>query len=120
MKTIIAGSRSIKDRKLVERAIKESGFKITRIASGTATGVDKLGEQWAARKGIEVNLFPPKWIKYGKGAGPIRNQEMADWADALILIFDGQSKGSLSMLSIAREAGLKIHVLNTGDKNGTA
>ncbi len=41
--------------------------------------------------------FPPDWEKHGKAAGPIRNKEMAEYADALLLIWDGKSRGSASM-----------------------
>ena len=47
MKVIIAGSRDITDYSLVCRAISESKFDITEVISGTARGVDTLGEKWA-------------------------------------------------------------------------
>lgn len=54
MKTIIAGSRSINEYALVERAIREGGFDIEEVVSGGAAGVDQIGEQWARRNGIPV------------------------------------------------------------------
>ena len=47
MKVIIAGSRGVEDYALVEEAVKQSGFDITEVVSGTARGVDLLGEHWA-------------------------------------------------------------------------
>lgn len=41
--------------------------------------------------------FPADWKAHGKAAGPIRNKQMAEYADALLLIWDGESKGSASM-----------------------
>jgi hypothetical protein len=110
MKVIIAGSRTITDYALVEQAVAESGFPITEVVSGRARGVDALGEQWAVRHHVPIRYFPADWAKHDKGAGPIRNQEMAHYADALILVWDGQSRGSAHMKSVAERRGLIIHV----------
>lgn len=47
MRTIVAGSRSILNFSLVEKAAKDCGWEITEVVSGTANGVDRLGERWA-------------------------------------------------------------------------
>lgn len=44
MKTIIAGSRSITNYDQILEAISLSNIIITTVISGTANGVDKLGE----------------------------------------------------------------------------
>lgn len=111
MRTIVAGSRSISDYILVERAIQESRFEITKVISGHARGVDRLGELWARKHKIPIQRFLPDWERYGKSAGVIRNTEMAKVAQGLILVWDGQSAGSAHMLRIARERGLKMYVL---------
>ncbi len=72
MKTIIAGSRDITDYSLVCRAISESKFNITEVISGTARGVDTLGEKWVADNKIPVKKFFPNW-SIGKQAGFLRN-----------------------------------------------
>ena len=89
MKTIIAGSRGITDIKLVGKAVKESGFAITEVVSGTARGVDQLGEQWARNNHVPIRRFPAKWDTFGKSAGYRRNEEMADYADSLIALWEG-------------------------------
>lgn len=108
MKTIIAGSRTINDYALVEEAITESGFEITQVVSGMARGVDKLGELWAHYNNIGIHYCPPDWKKFGKSAGYIRNTEMAEIADALIVIIERESRGSTHMLKIATKKGLQI------------
>lgn len=114
MRTIIAGSRSIKDIKLVYRAVAFSDYAITQIVSGTASGVDKLGEEYARNMGIPVVRFPADWDLHGKSAGYIRNKEMADNADALIAIWDGASKGTKHMIDIAKQKGLKVFTVLLG------
>lgn len=113
MKVIIAGSRTIRDYREVTKAIEQSGFEITEVVSGGAMGVDLLGERWARRNGIPVKCFVADWYEYGKSAGPIRNTEMALYADALILVWDGESRGSANMKMNAETVGIKIyeHVL---------
>lgn len=109
-RVIIAGSRGINDLQIVYDAVIASGFTITSVLSGTARGVDKLGEYWAHHHNIAVQRFPANWGELGKSAGYTRNALMADNADKLILIWDGHSPGSKHMLDIARKKGLKIYV----------
>ena len=44
-----------------------------------------------------TKTFLPDWKTKGRAAGPIRNKEMAIYADILLLIWDGKSRGSKSM-----------------------
>jgi hypothetical protein len=60
-------------------------------------GIDLLGEFYADSNRIKIKRFPPDWDLYLKAAGPKRNKEMAEYADALLLIWDGESKGSKNM-----------------------
>jgi hypothetical protein len=110
MKTIIAGSRSITNYDQILEAISLSNIIITTVISGTANGVDKLGERFAKDHDIPVLQFPADWDKYGKKAGYLRNIEMAEVGDALICVWDGQSHGSKHMIEIATRRGLKVYV----------
>ena len=58
MRTIIAGSRDINSYVLVCRAVRESGFDVSKVLSGAARGVDKQGERWALRRDIPLETFP--------------------------------------------------------------
>lgn len=110
MKTIIAGSRDIESYREIEDAVKASGFEVTTVISGTARGVDRIGINWAFKHNIPVIEVPAKWDIYGKRAGYLRNEEMAKIGDALIAVWDGKSKGTKSMIDLARSYGLKTHV----------
>ena len=110
MKTIIAGGRDM--RMTVDRLncfINDSGFGISEVVCGMAKGIDETGRYWGESARVPVKQFPADWDAHGKAAGPIRNKQMAEYADALILIWDGKSRGSASMLRLAKDAGLKIH-----------
>lgn len=110
MRVIIAGSRNITNYQIVCEAIAEFGYPITTVISGTAKGVDRLGEQWAKEHNVPVFQFPANWEEHGRAAGPIRNAEMANNADALIAIWDGESRGTKHMIDTARKKNLIVFV----------
>lgn len=114
MKTIIAGSRGITSLSVVNKACELSGFSITEVVSGTARGVDQLGELWAKNNKIGVKRFPAQWDLHGKSAGYKRNEIMAGYAEALIAIWDGKSPGTKHMIDIAKRKGLTVFV-HSGD-----
>ena len=110
MRTIIAGSRTADSMLELELAVRKCGWSVTEVVSGTALGGDKLGEQWAENHGVPIARFPADWDKHGKSAGYRRNEEMARNADALIALWDGESRGTAHMIGIAKKAGLKVYV----------
>lgn len=113
MKVIIAGGRDFNHL----QALCDNCDKILsnqtniEVVSGTAKGADTLGEVYADLRGYDVTKFPADWDKYGKGAGYIRNKEMAEYADALIAFWDGKSRGTKNMIDLARGKGLKVRVI---------
>jgi len=107
---IIAGSRSITDYDFVCRAVIESCFDVREVVSGTARGVDRLGERWAKEHGIPVTKFPADWGRYQKAAGYVRNTDMGQYADGLIVCWDGVSKGSRHMISIMQKLGKELYI----------
>jgi len=115
MKLIIAGSRSITDYKHVKEAVIASGLwkkygKSLEIVCGMASGVDWLGKEFAEKNGLILHKFPADWKTFGKSAGYIRNKQMAEFADCLIAVYDGKSKGTKHMIDIANEKGLGVFV----------
>jgi hypothetical protein len=117
MKVIVAGGRDFTNYALVEEAIKISGFEISQIVSGKAKGVDTLGEVWALANNVPVEAFPADWSQHGRAAGPIRNKQMAEYADALIAIWDGESKGTANMIQQARSKKLNVFIYLVKDTN---
>lgn len=108
MKTIIAGSRDGIHYEDIEDAVKASHFEITRVICGMARGADMHGKEWAKTNGIPVDKFPADW-RIGRYAGFLRNQEMVDITDTLILVWDRKSKGAADTLKRAKKKGLKIY-----------
>ena len=110
MKLIIAGGRDLTDISYILAGIELMVSEITEVVSGknegtkdplgfmVTPGADALGEEWADSKGIPVMPFYPDWRAYGKAAGPIRNKAMAVYADMLLAVWDGKSKGTHNMI----------------------
>lgn len=116
-KVIIAGTRSFADYSLLrsacDRYLSQKGqTHDIIIVSGTARGADRLGEQYAKERGYQVQQFPADWEKNGRAAGYMRNADMANYSDALIAFWDGQSKGTQHMIATARKKGLAVRVIN--------
>lgn len=109
MKTIIAGSRQIEDTEALAQTILDADWEIEEVVSGTCRGVDVMGENWAKAKDIAVKPFPADWMTHGRMAGELRNRKMAEYADGLILLWDGKSPGASCMLREANKAGIKVH-----------
>jgi hypothetical protein len=115
MKLIIAGSRTIDDYELVVDRLKMLGFNgnsVSEVVSGTAQGVDTLGEAWAHEQGIPVVRFPAQWSVHGRAAGHIRNAEMAEYADRALVIHTG-SNGSLDMINAMKRLSKPVYSYRT-------
>ena len=127
MKVIIAGSRNFELSKdpiacsaghkgnigcIIAHIMGDKIQEFTEVVSGNSGIIDLEGELWGALFEKKVTTFPADWAKHGRAAGPIRNREMAEYADALILIWDGKSRGSASMKREAKRAGIPIYEYN--------
>ena len=112
-RVVIAGGRTFDDYTLLESSClfylqnKLKTHKVV-IVSGHASGADSLGERFATEHGLECELHPADWKRHGRAAGPIRNKEMAECSDALIAFWDGKSKGTRSMIELAKRNGLDV------------
>lgn len=109
MKTIIAGSSKISDYNIVETSVSKSDIDVSEVVSGCSKGVDKLGERYAELAGIPIKKFNPNW-RVGKHAWKANNSNMAEYADAAIIIWDGKSKGTKHMIDEANNHGLTVFV----------
>lgn len=111
-KIIIAGGRTFTDYDFLKDTLDEIlAVDDFEIISGGAKGVDALGERYAEARGLSVKAFPADWEKHGRAAGPIRNEEMARYADGLIAFWDGTSRGTANMIDIAKRYALEIKII---------
>lgn len=115
IKLVVAGYRGITDRALVFEQIELyifelllEGLTVTEIISGGCKGVDLLAETYAKEKKIPFHLEPALWDRYGPRAGPIRNSLMAQRGDRLLVIWNGTSSGTASMIRCMEKLGKEV------------
>lgn len=112
MKLIIAGTRTLNptiddiNKYLQMHNLSNAKFE---VVSGKAMGVDTSGEKFARYYNLKVHDFPADWERFGRAAGPIRNRQMAEFSDALLLIWDGKSKGSMNMKTLMTNIGKSVY-----------
>lgn len=112
-KVVVAGTRTFDDFWLLKTRLDYflKDKVDVEIVSGCARGADRLGERYAQVWDMPIKRFPAEWDRYGKSAGYRRNEQMADYADAAVVFWDGKSKGSAHMIDVARKKGLPVRVV---------
>ena len=114
MRILVCGDRNWTDCKSIENRLKLLP-KDTIIIHGACRGADKIAGLEAKKLGFEVLEFPAEWEKYGKGAGPIRNQKMLDEGKPDVVIAFHQdienSKGTKDMVERAEKVGIKVEII---------
>ena len=113
-KVVVAGSRTFNDFQLLydklDILLSRKRSEIT-IISGGAKGADLLGEAYATSRGHHCIVMEADWKQHGKRAGYIRNEQMADVANAVIVFWDGKSPGTRHMINIAKERQLPLRIV---------
>ncbi len=84
-------------------------YEVTEVVHGNCSGADRDAGGYAMGMGLKVTPFPADWEQFGKSAGPMRNQEMADYCEPgdVCAVFPG-GKGTADMEKRARLRGLRI------------
>lgn len=125
VRVIIAGSRKFNDQDLFDNTIHDILLNYDteelEIISGCCTGADAMGEEYARSWDIKLAEFPAYWNKYGKAAGPMRNEQMARYASesdhGILIAFPiGESRGTRNMIKLAKQYGLEVHVIDDNGK----
>lgn len=115
MKLVVAGSRHFCVEKVTQRYLNDPVIysifaQAIEVVSGKAKGVDTAGEQIADSLGLPVIPFPPDTEHYTYGrACNIRNNKMAVYGDALLLIWNGKSPGSQHMKNAMLALGKPVY-----------
>ena len=109
MRLCISGSRGYKNFGRVEHFVMRLDKDVVLVVGG-ARGVDTAAEITAKVLGINVEVHPADWERWGKAAGPIRNKEMICGSDATVAFWDGESRGTEHAIKCARDHGKLLMV----------
>lgn len=107
MKVAIIGSRNLKVDNI--EAYLPQGT--AEIVSGGARGVDSCAAAYAREKGLKLTVFLPDYTLYGRSAPLRRNEEIADYADACIAFWDGESHGTVYTVRLFEKRGKPVRVI---------
>ena len=123
MKLCIIGSRSIDKAELVfpaiEKFIKDHTTGKVTIISGGAKGVDQLSKKYAETNKIDFVEFLPYHlldkVSFSSKYFFIRNKQMIDNADKVLVFWDGKSKGTEYGIKYSQKLGIPVMVLKVLD-----
>jgi hypothetical protein len=116
MKLGVVGSRSFRDYECMELELNvlSKTFNIDTIVSGGAKGADSLSERWAKENGKKTEIYLADWVRFGKGAGMIRNRDIVSNSDIIIAFWDGVSNGTKNSIDRAKKRGIPLYVVING------
>jgi hypothetical protein len=81
---------------------------LTVIHGACPTGADALADEWAVGNWAMILPFPADWERYGRAAGPMRNEWMIKRGKPdLVLAFPG-GKGTADMVRRAKKHNIPI------------
>ena len=106
MRVIVCGGRDYADQSRVSEVLSGLG-KIDHLFHGNARGADSMADWWGRKSGVRVHPVPAQWKKYGRRAGPIRNQNMLGQSPDLVVAFPG-GRGTADMIRRAKAAGVEV------------
>ena len=122
MKVLVTGSRlwradSTIQKSKIYKVLDElhRDQPITLLITGAEPlGADRCAGDWAHKMGVPLAEYPAEWNRYGKSAGPLRNQWMLDFsAPDLVVAFPADAgRGTQDMMRRAEAAGVPVKVVN--------
>lgn len=107
MKIAIIGSRGICHIDL--SLYLDSG--ISEIISGGAIGVDSVAKDYSLAKNIKYTEFTPDYSRYGKAAPILRNKQIVDYSDFILIFWYGSSRGTRSVIDYCKKVGKKHRIV---------
>ena len=70
----------------------------TEIVSGGAKGIDQSAKIAAAERRLHLTEFLPEYARYGRAAPLIRNRDIVRYADYVLIVWDGTSRGTRAVI----------------------
>lgn len=122
----MCGGRDFGDQDVVWHALDQLRAAVGDVVviEGGAAGADRLGREWAEARGAGCITYRAQWSRYGRDAGPIRNQQMLDEGRPdLVLAFPSprrglEGTGTGDMVSRARATDVEVRVVGLDESTG--
>ena len=108
MKVAIVGSRGLQ----IEDFTPYLPEGTTEIVSGGAKGIDRCAAAYAKAHGLALTEFKPDYARFGRGAPLKRNLEIVEYADFVLIFWDGASRGSRFVLDVCEKSRKPYRVVN--------
>lgn len=121
MRVIIAGGSTFDSLDYMNKCLKSIRQDVETIISGRSWGADKMAESFAAQNGIDLELFPANWGKYGEDAGYVRWDKVfsTQGIDRVVLFWDGKSEGTKTLRELAKEYEIPYEIFYYEDNRGS-
>lgn len=106
---LVCGSRGITDKDWIFSQIESYWYEHLACYSdpimieGAARGVDLIAKAYAVENDWKVEEYPADWEKHGRGAGYIRNDIMVKAADEVLILWDGESRGTKNDINLCKK-----------------
>ena len=107
MKLLIAGSRGITEFDLSPYVSDD----VDTVITGGARGIDELAEKYADERRLSKIVLRPRYALFGRAAPLIRNKEMLELSDAVLIVWDGKSRGTEYTMKLAKASGKPLTVV---------
>lgn len=129
MRLLVCGDRCWENFSVIKRRLNEwlsrrrsQGDKELVVIQGGAAGADGMAKRWAEDRealGVTCITFEAEWNRFGKRAGPIRNQkQLEEGKPDLVYAFHNHitsSKGTKDMVNRAIAAGIKVFLFDDNE-----
>ena len=112
MKVAVIGSRNIS--LTVNELQRYIPFDTEELVSGGAKGVDTSVKLFAVANNIKLTEILPEYSKYKKAAPLYRNIEIIEYADKVIALWDGHSRGTAFVIKECEKRNKTISVFIIG------
>ncbi|MBQ8249486.1 MAG: DUF2493 domain-containing protein [Clostridia bacterium] len=106
MKVAVVGSRTLTIDNLGSYLPSET----TEIVSGGAKGIDTCAREYATANNIKLTEFLPEYERYGRAAPLARNKKIVEYAEVIVVFWDGKTNGTKMILEYCEKRGKTAYI----------
>ena len=89
---------------------------VTEIVTGGTERIGYFAERLANSLEIPIKKFPPDYKTYGSNAPLVRNTQLVEYADYVIVFIDEYSRGTYDYIKKAKAANKPLNVITLNDE----